>query len=266
MSTAADTPKYALGYWHYKHKSGNVGDELSKVIVNRMAGYEFPTIYNAKYDHQLTAVGSWLHKARDNDVIWGTGLRNYPGRDAQFNPNFSTLDVRAVRGPITRDFLRKKNINVPLVYGDPVLLYPTLFPSPAPVKIYNVSLIPHLTHHRNYINNPMITSGTIHLIDACDNYQEVIKQIRQSRIVLSTSLHGLIIADAYNIPNKWIKQDLNEGHIKFHDYLYSQHRDPSIYHNSIKDALSSSTEDYGNKINLSRLIDAFPYDILKSPV
>lgn len=254
--------KYALGYWHCKHKHGNVGDELSKVIVNGIAGQEVPTIYNSKYTRQLTAVGSWLHKANNGDVVWGTGLRNFPGRDPQFNPKFTSLDVRAVRGPITRDFLLNKNIEVPLVYGDPVLLYPTLFPTPPPVKIFDISLIPHLTHHKNYVNHPLVKSGQIHLIDACDHYTNVIDDIRSSKLVLSTSLHGLIMADSYNVPNKWIRNGLNEGHIKFHDYLYSQQRDPSIYHASVENALKSGQEDHGNKINLTHLLDAFPYDIM----
>jgi hypothetical protein len=59
------------------------------------------------------------------------------------------------------------------------------------------------------------------LIDVSRPPWEVIRQIGRCRIVLSQSLHGLIVADAFNIPNLWIApaQHMQGGDYKFMDYF-----------------------------------------------
>ncbi|WKK72506.1 hypothetical protein Q0F99_06060 [Rathayibacter oskolensis] len=74
----------------------------------------------------VMAVGSVMHKAHDGDIVWGTGVN---GKVALALHDFTRLDVRAVRGPRTREWLREnKGIEAPAIYGDPALLLPTLFP------------------------------------------------------------------------------------------------------------------------------------------
>ena len=43
------------------------------------------------------------------------------------------------------------------------------------------------------------------------------------KAIVSSSLHGLICSDAYNIPNLWLDEyKLIEGDFKFKDYFVSQ--------------------------------------------
>ena len=48
---------------------------------------------------RLLAVGSILHLARDNDVVWGSGVH---GKIVVRRHQFKQLDAREVRGPLTR--------------------------------------------------------------------------------------------------------------------------------------------------------------------
>src|SRR5690606_3481856 len=105
-------------YWWHASKGVNFGDDLSHVIVERILNR--PVTYRSlKSDYKiLLSAGSILHYARDNDVIWGSGFRENPLSENRFHK----LDVRAVRGPKTRNFLLQMGINCPEIYGDPAVL------------------------------------------------------------------------------------------------------------------------------------------------
>jgi hypothetical protein len=49
----------------------------------------------------------------------------------------------------------------------------------------------------------------------------VVKAISECKLILSQSLHGLIVADALGIPNVWIEPSskMIGGEFKFHDYF-----------------------------------------------
>ena len=57
-------------------------------------------------------------------------------------------------------------------------------------------------------------------IDVRNGPDRVVREIASCAAVLSTSLHGLIVADAYDIPAAWatLAPDLMGGTFKFHDY------------------------------------------------
>ena len=58
------------------------------------------------------------------------------------------------------------------------------------------------------------------------NIESVINDILSCEKTISSSLHGLIVSDAYNIPNTWVKFDNNikGDDTKFHDYFKSVNR------------------------------------------
>lgn len=106
-------------------KTQNAGDHLSRVIVERMLD-----LYDKQLDEKLSkknkllAIGSVMHFAKDADTIWGTGIN---GKVPDNTHKFQKLDVRAVRGPLTKNYLEKKGITCPSVYGDPGLLLPFFY-------------------------------------------------------------------------------------------------------------------------------------------
>jgi hypothetical protein len=73
-----------------------------------------------------------------------------------------------------------------------------------------------------YINDP--TVFVINLNN--DNVEAVIDEILSCEKTISSSLHGLIISDTYNIPNKWVKfnDKIMGDDTKFYDYFQSVER------------------------------------------
>ena len=55
-------------------------------------------------------------------------------------------------------------------------------------------------------------------------WHEFIDKIYSCKIVFSSSLHGIIVADAYHVPNVWVsfrEDEHPDGNFKFHDYYHS---------------------------------------------
>ena len=104
----------------------------------------------------------------------------------------------------------------------PALLLPRFF-NPTVVKKYKVGIIPHFSDKRHpwvesYRNDPRVL-----IIDIESGIGNVVRAIKSCEMILSSSLHGLVCADAYGIPNVWIKlsDKLLGGSFKFRDYRLS---------------------------------------------
>jgi pyruvyltransferase len=90
-------------FWWESNSGVNFGDDLSRVIVEKILGHTVK-LRSVETDRKLLlALGSILHYARNDDVIWGSGFRENPLLENRFD----RLDVRCVRGPRTREFLIK---------------------------------------------------------------------------------------------------------------------------------------------------------------
>ena len=116
-------PTVDLTFWRWP-RYPNFGDELSKTIVSLVLARGHLTVFDEVVrKRQLLAIGSILHFARENAVVWGTGIN---GTEPEWRYGFKSLDVRAVRGPYTAEFLAPTQIAAPDVFGDPALLLPDL--------------------------------------------------------------------------------------------------------------------------------------------
>ncbi|CAF5214893.1 unnamed protein product, partial [Rotaria magnacalcarata] len=169
-----------------------------------------------------------------------------------------TLDIRAVRGPRTRQFLMSTfNISVPEVYGDPALLLPYYLTG------YKKALVPTISkllilHFRDATRGPTIVGKTpIITINAFLPWNEIINLILQSELVISTSLHGIIVAEAFGIPARVLASH-NVKLFKFHDYFEGTGR-KLRYANNLSEAIQMGGE-IPMKLHLTKLRNAFPMD------
>ncbi|MCX6990704.1 MAG: polysaccharide pyruvyl transferase family protein [Chlamydiae bacterium] len=252
--SAEDIQSLPLYYWDAK-KFVNFGDYLSVKIVEKMI--QGPVeIYKKNPEiirQKLLALGSILYFAEEGDVLWGTGARS--GKMEVYK--FSGLDVRSVRGPLTRQFLIENfGITVPEIYGDPALLLPYLFPEfqKKHNPTYEYLIIAHFSDVKMFPK-----SEYRNVVYATDPWDEVIEKILDSKFVISSSLHGIIVAEAYGIPARWLRVSKGEPLFKFHDYYLGTNRAPSTYATSIEEALSLGGED-PFECDLQKLYDAFPFD------
>ena len=167
------------------------------------------------------------------------------------------LAVGSVRGPLTRQFLIENfGIAVPEIYGDPALLLPYLFPEFQKKEnpTYEYLIIPHYSDVKMFPK-----SEYSNVVYATDPWNEVIEKILDSKFVISSSLHGIIVAEAFGIPARWLRVSKGEPLFKFHDYYLGTNRAISTYATTLEEALSLGGED-PFECDLQKLYDAFPFD------
>jgi pyruvyltransferase len=245
-----------LYYWQ-KGGNQNFGDYLSLKLVERIVGGQVISVSNkdCTTQHKLLAIGSVLITGIDGDVVWGTGM-NAKRTDLGLY-KFDYLDVRAIRGPLTRKFLMDNfNIYCPETYGDPALLIPYLFPEFKKKKDpqYDYIIIPHYSEEWMFPKDlyPNVVYPT-------EPWNEVIRKILNSKFVISSSLHGLIIADAYDIPSRYLRVTDHEPLFKYEDYYLGTNRPAFAYATSIEEALDMGGEP-PFECDLEKLYYSFPFE------
>ncbi len=250
--------KRSLYWWDPVDGSINVGDYLSKVIVAKILESRGTRIADkTSKKNRLLAIGSILHYANTDDCIWGTG-RN--GNISEGHYKFTSLDVRAVRGPLTRDYLLKRGIACPDRFGDPALLAPWLFPR---------QLFEGTAPHRDYIVIPHFLTDlsklrldSQHLCMPMLMPAEFIRRIVNSSLVISSSLHGLILAEAYGVPTVFLNVWHTENILKYEDYYLGTGRKNCSSVSSIEEALAVERASPPDFTQIQRsLLDAFPFDL-----
>ena len=241
---------------------GNFGDELSKFITEKLINKDkYDLVYNEhNISLNIVCIGSYIHKAVDDCHIYGSGVRTI--ENLEEGHLYETLNVHALRGPLSKKFLKEeKNIAVDdsIVYGDPALLLPRFYqPNIQPNLRDKIGLVPHKSNYKKYVDI-VDDSSVFFLIKPTDPWEKVIDSIASCKSVVSSSLHGLICADAYHVPNLWLEQyKLGEGDFKFRDYFLSQHRD-YVKISSLDEYDESFLYDKGNSIDLELLEKAFPF-------
>jgi len=90
-------------------------------------------------------------------------------------------------------------------------------------------------------------------------WAEIVKKITQSRLVISSSLHGIIVAESFGIPTRFLKMTWTESLLKYQDYYESTGRQNFRYATSIQEALKMGGEKPGY-IDTQLLLDSFPRD------
>jgi len=193
------------------NEDNNWGDKLNPVLIKLISGQD--VIYTKKAGHfKYIVVGSIIHYADEKSIVWGAGLIS-PNHKPRSRPS-----VNAVRGPLTRDRLINLGIDCPNIYGDPALLYPRYY-SPKIEKKHKLGIIPHYKDK----DNSWIKKQGVKIIDIQGDINKVVDDVCSCETILSSSLHGVIIADAYGIPGYWIKlsNKLVGGNFKFADYFLS---------------------------------------------
>ena len=201
----------------------------------------------------------------ERTIIWGAGV---------IDPNLSLPNkpkkVLAVRGPLTRDFLIKNEINCPQIFGDPALLLPKVY-FPKIEKKYKLGIIPHYDDFNNQLLDHLKKDKTVLFIkmEGYTNWLDIINQIFSCEMVASSSLHGLIVAETYGVPNLWINisGNLIGGHFKFHDFFASIGKENMHpYQISERTTVNCILEQFHNYIkgviDLQPLIKAAPFPLV----
>ena len=238
---------------------------LKKIFKRSIVCYDYSSISHRTDKDNYLVIGSTLTLlCNSKSIVWGAGVID-PDAEMPEKPR----KVLAVRGPLTRKYLLERGIECPVVYGDPALLSPLIY-NPEIKKKYKLGIIPHYSDFDSPILERLKKDPEVLFIkmEGYKKWADVIDQINSCEQIASSSLHGLILAEAYNIPNLWIEIEGNlmGGHFKFHDFFLSIGKDremPYIITDNTTPSdicLEMANWEQG-KINLQPLINAAPYKL-----
>lgn len=216
---------------HWLDSVANFGDQMSRDVVSHLS--DRPVEWGDGDVCDLFAIGSimmyaghWAGKTRNADNpmhVWGTGMLS-PLRCAKHMTVLKSDSVvyHALRGPLTGAMLD----NPTRVYGDPGLLVPQIVPQAQSTG--KIGIIPHhsVTLAADVLDE-IERDDDLQLIDVGDGPAlDVAARICACDRVISASLHGLIVADAYGIPSAWWmpRQIHQTAEFKFYDYALAIER------------------------------------------
>lgn len=203
----------------------------------------------------LVCFKSKKHKYIDTHIqdqpihIYGTGfIKSFNARTRSFK---RPVEIHALRGKLTKNLceiiLNKK---IDCVLGDAGLLAPLLLDrKPEDINIhsmdkssiiakirdtfahllannhqskkYKLGIIPHYVDKKHFVVKKIQrTVRKSVVVDVLSPVYDCLRLIAQCETVLSSSLHGCIIADAFGIPNQWFEcsDKVFGSGFKFHDY------------------------------------------------
>lgn len=203
-----------LIYVHWGRGLHNFGDCLQPDILRY---YGLTPVYVSDINRSdVVLAGSilqWISPKYSGYII-GTGGDSMK----YFFPNAKIL---AVRGKLTLSNIQGDTSHIKM--GDPGLLMSYVYPQACKVK-YRLGIIPHFVDKDgDIIKKWKETFGpNVLFIDVLKSPRRVINEIKQCAAIVSSSLHGLIIADAFHIPNVRFV-DRKTMPTSFYDYKFDDY-------------------------------------------
>lgn len=220
-------------YWDGKP---NFGDLIGPYLISKITNKPVLNI-TKECDSGFMTVGSILQLIdRKNMVVWGSGFIQNPTEEVINNIKRFSPEILSVRGKKTVEYLVEANISIPenIVYGDPALILP-LFYEPLLKGPKKIGVCPHFMHKSNFLAE-IVQDDFIKIIDVQTDVESAVDAISSSSVCISTSLHGLIIAQAYGIPWVWLEiydKNLLGNDFKFKDF-FSTLNEEQVTHVKVK--------------------------------
>jgi pyruvyltransferase len=204
------TKDCVYAYWCL---SPNFGDALTPYLIEKISGKQ--VVFSPAYSDvtKVLVTGSVLNHEVVNAVAWGVGLANRMD-------SVSIEKLLAVRGYLSLLVCIQNNKLVKnTVIGDPSLLLPNFY-KPSKEKRYKIGILPHYVDLEVVLFKENLPKDCI-IINVLDPVEKVVAEICSCEKIVSSSLHGLIVSDAYKIPNLWV--EFSKGRIlgdrfKYYDY------------------------------------------------
>lgn len=188
----------------------NLGDRLTSCILNAL-GIPVEEV-NSVSKAEFVGCGSMLEQMHKKRLtVWGSGLAIPPDFEGR-KTDLRNCKVLCLRGRLSLEGCLVSEIEIP--FGDPALLMSQIVYKSCVPK--GTVIVPHWSDQERM--RKKYPSATFVDVKALDLLREV-EKIAGAEKVISSSLHGIILADTYNIPRLWDWFDsVQGGGFKFFDY------------------------------------------------
>lgn len=211
----------------------NFGDYLSPLIVEMVSRKE--VIYAPIKSADMISLGTILGKETKSKKflflprplhVWGSGI----GKPSEICSSHHYY--HAVRGKKTHDQIVGSESIQP-AYGDPGLLSNEWWTGKGAVrKKYRLGVVPHYVDQDAKEVEFLKKIPGIKIIDVFSEVKDVLREIQECEFIISSSMHGLIVADSFGVPNNRVK--FSDGIIdnyKFVDYYSAFNlEEPAPFH------------------------------------
>ncbi len=216
---------------YYCSEVPNLGDIANPLLLEELFGCRTREVYH--HHAELFAIGSILQKVvQKNPSLKRRIMKNFKGELTVWSSGFideptvrhkpvRKLRIAALRGERTKQAMERilqRPLHVPV--GDAGLLFNRLIDRVAGVK-YSVGIIPHFNESDDPFFGELAEKiPGAHIISVLGDVRSVLREIASCEVIVSSSLHGLISADAFGIPNLRIRSlgKIKGGDFKFDDY------------------------------------------------
>ena len=246
-------------YYKVNTDKQNLGDYLAIPIYEYMLKRNgIDKDQKVKGTKHLYTIGSLILLGYQDATIWGSGiLQSEPEGFVWKRSSYRKLDVRCVRGPETKRRLEENGYDVSKCkFGDPGVLMPLIYKPREYDKKKDYSVILHMAKKDESIGNQ---------IDILTNdWKDTIDQIYNSKLIISSSLHGCILAEAYGIPAILLDKLEGGDRFKYNDYYYSTGRMKYPVCKTVEEALAMPVPEVPDLSELqNNLLESFPVDLWK---
>jgi hypothetical protein len=199
-----------LFYWSEQRERVNFGDYISLYLYDKLIERN-----TERGEILLLGVGSILHAPLLSKVldsrpdlaelhVWGSGARTLHGPALSWLESRIVTRIHGVRGRYTA---RALQCSAELAIGDPAFLLPFLIQtSPAEAKS-GTTFVPHISQCKHTPElQALLTKSRCDrvlepLIDPTpDSLENFVAELCSSSFILTNSLHGAILAQAYGVP------------------------------------------------------------------
>jgi hypothetical protein len=247
----------------------NAGDFVAQFMTPLISARGLDNEWGRKLrvsNHSIAVVGSLLQHAPR--YSWGPGyiqgnVSMYHKYDTTTSLNNPT--IFAFRGPKSLEKFQEAEPeypNPPAVFGDAGLLMSWYYQPHDNRPKHELCLIPHYVDQRDPMVRRLrrmyyLKHNKIHVIEIQNRLFRIMDQLVQCQFVLSSSLHGLIFADSYGIPNAHVilsNGKVKGGTFKFDDYYQSIGRSRRTLNLTTTAAGLSSPE---KRSELARRVETF---------
>lgn len=203
--------------------NGNFGDMLAPFILEKILGHPVHQSIHEPSGHAYVTVGSLLNTlTRGGMAIWGTGcIRPFISNEITKLARRPPARLLALRGYLTYAEVAKLTswkLDHTVQIGDPAFVLPLIYPVSVATDEPPLLLL-HYRHRSIFERYKSEIHGFQIMYTDEISPRQGIQRIASARVIISTSLHGVIVAHAYGRP--WLWLDISDHPLIGEDFKFA---------------------------------------------